>query len=133
MPICFELAAANVPERQVAADMLARVELDGYTVIADKGFASREFEALMTEFGAIFYRPDRKGEPPRFGGLGAIRQWIESVFDTLKGQLSLEQHGAVTMPGLMTRIAQRLLALAASLWHNWNTHQPGRHLTAYDH
>jgi DDE family transposase len=133
MPIAFELAAANVPERQVAAELLARVDLDGYTVIADKGFAGQEFEQLMCEFGAIFRRPDRKGEEPRFGGLGAIRQWIESVFDTLKGQRSLEAHGALTMPGLMTRIAQRRLALAAGLWHNWNTAQPGRHLTAYDH
>ena len=133
MPIAFELAAANASEREVAAEMLARVDLDGYTVIADKGFAGQDFEALMAEFGAIFRRPDRKGEEPRFGGLGGIRQWIESVFDTLKGQLSLEHHGAITMSGLMTRIAQRLLALAASLWHNWNSAQPGRHLTAYDH
>lgn len=133
MPIAFELAAANAPERDVAAAMLRRVDLDGYTVIADKGFAGADFEALMRELGAIFCRPDRKGERPRFGRLGAIRQWIESVFDTLKGQLSLEHHGATTMGGLMTRIAQRLLALAASLWHNWNTAQPGRHLTAYDH
>ncbi len=133
MPIAFELAPANAPERQVAAEMLARVDLHGYTVIADKGFAGAEFEALMSEFGAIFRRPDRKGEQPRFGSLGGIRQWIESVFDTLKGQLSLENHGAVTMPGLMTRIAGRLLALAAGLWHNWNIGDPGRHLTAYDH
>jgi DDE family transposase len=133
MPICFELAPANTPEREVAAEMLARVELDGYTVIADKGFAGEQFEALMAELGAIFLRPDRKGETPRFGGLGGIRQWIESVFDTFKGQLSLERHGAITMPGLITRIAQRMLALAAGLWHNWNTGQAGRHLTAYDH
>jgi hypothetical protein len=92
-----------------------------------------DFEQLMADFGAIFRRPDRKGEQPRFGGLGASRQWIESVFDTFKGQLSLEDHGAVTMPGLMARIAARLLALAACLWHNWASSDPGRHLTAYDH
>jgi hypothetical protein len=133
MPICFELAPANVPEREVAAEMLRRTELDGYTVIADKGFAGEEFEALMRELGAIFVRPDRKNEPARFGGLGGVRQWIESIIDTIKGQLSLEDHGAHTMSGLITRIAQRLLALAAALWHNWNTGNPGRHLTAYDH
>jgi len=133
MPIAFELAPANVGEREVAAEMLRRVDLEGYTVIADKGFAGEDFEALMAEFGAIFRRPDRKGEQPRFGSLGQIRQWIESVFDTLKGQLSLEHHGAITMPGLMTRISQRLLALAAGLWHNWNIGDPGRHLIAYDH
>ena len=133
MPICFELAPANAPEREVAAEMLARIELDGYTVIADKGFAGAEFEALMAELRALFLRPDRKDEPRRHGSLGRIRQTIESVFDTLKGQLSLEQHGAHTMPGLITRIAQRLLALAAGLWHNRQTGNPGRHLTAYDH
>src|SRR5215210_6893284 len=48
MPIAFEFAPANAPEREVAAEMLAGVELDGYTVIADKGFAGEEFETLMT-------------------------------------------------------------------------------------
>jgi hypothetical protein len=133
MPIAFELAAANLPEREVAAELLERVQLEGYTVIADKGFAGEEFEALMAELGAIFLRPDRKDEPARFGGLGGVRQWVESIIDTIKGQLSLERHGAHTMSGLITRVAQRLLALAAGLWHNWNTGDPGRHLTAYDH
>jgi hypothetical protein len=133
MPIAFELAPANASEREVAAEMLERVDLRGYTVIADKGFAGAEFEALMRELGAIFLRPDRKNEPRRFGRLGGIRQWVESIIDTLKGQLSLERHGAHTMPGLITRITQRLLALAAGLWHNWNIGDPGRHLTAYDH
>jgi hypothetical protein len=133
MPIAFELAPANASERDVAAEMLARVELNGYTVLADKGFAGEEFEALMRELGALFLRPDRKDEKPRFGNLGGARQWIESIIDTHKGQLRLEDHGARTMPGLITRISQRLLALAAALWHNWNTGQPGRHLTAYDH
>ena len=133
MPIAFELAPANAPEREVAAELLARVELDGYTVLADKGFAGEEFETLLRELGALFLRPDRKDEPRRFGNLGGARQWIESIIDTHKGQLRLEDHGARTIPGLITRITQRLLALAAALWHNWNTGQPGRHLTAYDH
>ncbi len=133
MPIAFELAPANASEREVAAELLARTDLEGYTVIADKGFAGEEFEALTAELGAIFLRPDRRNEQPRCGTLGGMRQWVESIIDTLKGQLSLERHGAHTMPGLLTRVAQRLLALAAALWHNWNAGQPGRHLTAYDH
>jgi hypothetical protein len=48
MPIASELAPANAPEREVAAEMLARVDLDGYTVIADKGFAGQDFEALLS-------------------------------------------------------------------------------------
>ena len=42
-------------------------------------------------------------------------------------------NGAHTMAGLQTRTPQRLLALAAALWHNWQIGEPGRHLTAYDH
>jgi hypothetical protein len=45
MPIGFELAAANVPERRAAKEMLARVPLAGHVVIADKGFAGADFES----------------------------------------------------------------------------------------
>ncbi|HEX5113697.1 MAG TPA: IS982 family transposase, partial [Pseudonocardiaceae bacterium] len=36
--------------------------------------------------------------------------------------------------GVFTRVAQRLLALAAGIWHNWETGVTSkRSLTAYDH
>jgi hypothetical protein len=133
MPIAFELAPANVAERVVAAEMLERVELDGYTVMADKGFAGAEFEAHMATLGANFLRPDRKDEPRRHGSLGPVRQWIESVFWTCKGQLTLEAHGGRTIEGLCTRVALRLLALAAGLVHNHDIGDPGRHFAAYGH
>jgi hypothetical protein len=133
MPIAFDLFPANLPERDAAAEILQRTALDGYTIIADKGFAGANFEELVNDLGGRLLRPDRKDEPHRHGSLAPIRQWIESVIDTLKGQLSLEHHGAHTLQGLAVRVAQRLLALAACLWHNWQIHQPGRHLTAYDH
>ena len=133
MPIAFELAAANLPERVVAAEMLARVELEGYTVLADKGFAGEEFEQLMGALGARFLRPDRKNEPHRNGSLGPVRQWIESVFWTCKGQLALERHGGRTVEGVCVRVALRLLALAAGLVHNQQIGDPGRHLAAYGH
>lgn len=130
-PIAFELAPANAPERQVAMEMLERVRLSGHTVVADKGFSGREFAAFMAGRGATFLRPDRKDERPRLGSLGSVRQRIESVFWTCKGQLGLERHGARTMPGLFARIGMRLLALSAGLWHNWETDDPGRHFAAY--
>ncbi|MEU5241691.1 IS982 family transposase, partial [Streptomyces lydicus] len=78
--------------------------------------------------------PDRKGEPVRHGRLARVRQWIEAVFDTLKGQLSLEQHGGRTPAGVYARTGQRLLALAAAIWHNWTTDaKTKRSLIAYDH
>ncbi|MCA1681776.1 MAG: IS982 family transposase, partial [Actinobacteria bacterium] len=36
--------------------------------------------------------------------------------------------------GVFTRVAQRLLAMAAGIWHNWTTGNTSkRSLTAYDH
>ena len=84
MPIGWELAAADIGERVVAAEMLDRVPVAGHTVIADKNFAGAEFEALMAAHGASFLRPDRNNEPRRNGSLGAVRQWIESTFWTAK-------------------------------------------------
>ena len=111
--------------------MLERVPLEGHTVIADKGFSGREFERWMANRGATFLRPDRKDEEPRFGSLGRVRQWIESVFWTCKGQLGLERHGARTLPGLCARVGLRLLALAAGLRHNAEIGEPGRSFAAY--
>src|SRR2546423_1843689 len=77
--------------------------------------------------------PAARGGPPRHGAIGWIRQWIESVNDTLKGQLDLERHGGRTTEGVYARITQRLLAMATAIWHNWTTAEPGkRSLTAYD-
>ncbi len=132
-PIKFELAPANIGERQVAEEMLSSIDLENYTVMADKGFSGEDFEQFMTGTGARFLRPDKKSEQPRFGRLGGTRQWIESVFATYKGQLSLERHGGRTLTGVCARIASRLLTLTAALCHNRNTGNSGRHLTAYDH
>jgi hypothetical protein len=144
MPIAFCLAAANEPEREVAAAMLERARAGelltgGEIIVTDKGFSGQEFEQIIASLDAHIVRPDRKTEPKRFGALGAIRQWIESINDTLKGQLSLEEHGGHTPAGVWARVCQRVLALAIGVWHNWQLWQdgqlntPGRHLTAYDH
>jgi hypothetical protein len=84
----------------------------------------------------IALRPSRKKEILRTGEpmLKKVRQLIESINDTLKGQLDLEQHGGRTREGVAVRIAQRVLALAAAIWHNFHTGQAiTRSLTAYDH
>jgi len=144
MPVAFCLAPANEPEREVAAAMLERARAGellagGEIIVTDKGFAGHEFEQIIASLDAQLVRPDRKGERERFGALGGIRQWIESINDTLKGQLSLEEHGGHTPDGVWARICQRILALATGVWHNWQLWEigqldtPGRHLTAYDH
>ena len=103
-------------------------------VLCDKGLAGREMERYAADqVKVLLARPDRKDEPRRFGSVGGMRQWIESVNDTLKGQLDLERHGGRTPQGLYTRITQRLLAMAATIWHNWAIGASLRSLTAYDH
>jgi hypothetical protein len=138
MPHGFCLAAANEPEREVAAALLDRMRRDGSLqgfeiLIGDKGFAGAEFEQLVSELASTFVRPDRKDEKPRHGNLGGIRQWIESIIQTTKAQLSLERHGGRTLEGVWARICQRILALAIGVWNNWQIGQPGRSFTAYDH
>jgi hypothetical protein len=144
MPICFCLAPANEGEREVAGAMLDQARRDGLltgeeTIVSDKGFAGQEFEQIVASLDAQLIRPDRKGEPKRFGKLGGIRQWVESIINTAKSQLSLEDHGGHIPEGVWARVCQRILALAAGVWHNWLLWQdsqidtPGRHFTAYDH
>jgi Transposase DDE domain len=136
-PIAWWLATPKLGEREVVAALLdherARLR-PGLLILADKGFAGRDFERLVAGYGAALARPDRADERPRHGSLGRWRQWIESTFDTLKDQLGLERHGGRTVPGVVVRVAQRLLALAAAIWWNWEIGAPDkRSLVAYDH
>ncbi|MEU8867802.1 hypothetical protein OHA74_53525 [Streptomyces phaeochromogenes] len=63
-----------------------------------------------------------------------MRQLIESVNDTLKGQLDLEQHGGRTFEGVAVRVARRILAMPAAIWRNHKTGAPStRSLVAFDH
>jgi hypothetical protein len=100
-------ASPKPGEREVARDLLAHAARSGalrpgFTPIGDKGFARRDFEHLVTAGSGLYLvRPDRRDETPRHGSIDWIRQWIESVNDTLKGQLDLERHGGRT-PGVCT-------------------------------
>jgi hypothetical protein len=141
MPIMWALANPKIGEREVLAAML-EVDADlvadreGIVLISDKGFASKPFEKALAGQGIELLRPSRKRERQRYGEpvLKKVRQLIESVNDTLKGQLDLEQHGARTIEGVAVRVAQRVLALAAAIWHNNKTGATvPRSLIAYDH
>jgi len=144
MPISFCLAPANEGEREVAAAMLERARGEGLLtggeiIVSDKGFSGAEFERIVASLDATLIRPDRKDEQPRFGKLGGVRQWIESTYQTTKSQLSLESHGGHIPEGVWARVCQRMLALAAGVWHSWllweahHIDAPGRHFIHYDH
>jgi hypothetical protein len=141
LPVGFALTGAKADERQVLLSVLATEPglLDdrcSQLLIADKHYYGREFEAALREGGLDLLRPARKGEQPRPGErfFRPLRQTIESIFDTFKGQLDLEAHGGHTIAGVAVRVYQRLLALTAVIWHNDHTGQPiKRSLLAYDH
>jgi hypothetical protein len=137
----WALAHPKLDERQV---LMAVLDHDrqllsarpGLLLIADKGYASTELDNYLHARGAELLRPAYRNRTPRPGQalLAPIRQLIESVNDTLKGQLNLELHGGRTLAGVTARVAQRLLALTAAIWHNRATGQPiTRSLIAYDH
>jgi Transposase DDE domain len=141
MPILWALADPKIGEREVLTAMLdvepqLATTRPGLTLITDKGFAGRETEAGLAAHGITLLRPSRKDEQARHGEalLKSVRQLIESVNDTLKGQLDLEAHGGRTFEGTAIRVAQRILAMTAAIWHNNTTGQPvTRSLIAYDH
>jgi Transposase DDE domain len=138
LPLGWALTGAKSDEREVATLLVTQTPSlrdRRLTVIGDKGYYGRLFDADLAASGATVLRPARQGEPPRPGGsiLKPLRQTIESINQTLKGQLDLERHGGRTIDGVCTRIAQRVLALTAVIWHNDHTGQTRRSLTAYDH
>lgn len=139
LPIAFALAGAKADERDVCTGMIDRAGLarTGQTLIADKGYRSETFETDLNSAGITMLRPATRTEAPRPGAklLRPLRQIIESINWTLKGQLTLERHRGRTRSGVAARIAIRLLALTAVIWHNetYHPHRPARTLTPYDH
>ncbi|MFF7813713.1 IS982 family transposase [Streptomyces sp. NPDC007945] len=141
LPVAFALTGAKADERQTLLDLLAaEPELvaarSGQTLVGDKNYFGRVFEDQLAEQDIRLLRPARKGEPERAGAplFKPLRQVIESVNGTFKGQLDLDQHRGRTPGGVIARVMQRILALTAVIWHNDHTSQPVlRSLAAYNH
>ena len=141
LPIGFALAGAKADERQVllgifGADPALAASRPGQTLIGDKNYYGAGFEQALAGAGLTLLRPARHGEPERAGArlFKPLRQTIESINQTFKGQLDLERHGGHTPAGVRVRVLQRILALTAAIWHNDQTAAPvHRSLTSYDH
>ncbi|GAA2220963.1 IS982 family transposase [Nonomuraea monospora] len=141
LPVLFALAGAKADEREVLLGMLRSAprlmaEHPRQTIIADRQFYGQAFERELADGGMRLLRPARAGETERAGAhlFKPLRQTIESINQTFKGQLDLERHGGRTVAGVIVRVFIKILALTAAIWHNGQTHQPvNRSLTAYDH
>jgi hypothetical protein len=106
----------------------------GSTVVTDKGLAGQATEGFFAGLGLWLLRPARTDEPD--GGVfpNWLRQRIEAIIWTLKHQLGLDRPGGRIPAGLWARVVQRLLALNAAIWFNWQIGAPvKRSLVAYDH
>jgi len=103
-PACgFALTAAKADERTVLLDILhtdptLSAPRPSQIIIGDKNYFGAEFETTLAEAGLTLLRPARKGEPDPTGTrfFKPLRQTIESILDTYKGQLDLQDHGAKT-------------------------------------
>ena len=141
LPVAFALTSAKADERETLLGMFEAepqlaADRPGQTLIGDKNYFGRAFEDQLTGMDMRLLRPARKGESERAGAhlFKPLRQVIESINETFKGQLDLERHRGRTPGGVMVRVLQRILALTAAIWHNDHTGQPViRSLTAYDH
>ena len=106
LPVTFALSNPKADEREVLRDLF---EIEpkllerrrGQVILADKGYRSAELETFLAAHGTTLLRPAMRGEEPRPGArfLKPLRQVIESVNDTLKGQLDLEHRGDGPRPG----------------------------------
>jgi hypothetical protein len=128
LPVGYALTGAKADERQVLVDLLhddptLAASRPGQILLEDKNYFGREFEASIAERVIQLLRRARKGEPERPGGrfFKPLRQTVESILDTLKGQLDLEQHGGHTPQGVLVRVMQRILAMTTAIWHNDRT------------
>jgi DDE family transposase len=105
-PVGFALTGAKADERQTLLEIFhldptLTADRPGQTLIGDKNYFAAEFEAPLAGAGLRLLRPARKGEPDRAGAelFKPLRQTIESINQTLKGQLDLERHGGHTPTG----------------------------------
>jgi Transposase DDE domain len=127
-------------EREQARQMLknhtANRPAPGTAIVTDKGLSGEDTEAFFASpaLELTLIRPARTDEKaPRYFP-NWLRQRIEAIIWTLKNQLGIERHGGRVPAGLWARIIQRLLALNAAIWFNWQIGAPvKRSLIAYDH
>jgi hypothetical protein len=127
-------------EREQARATLERAPANrpapGTAIVTDKGLSGEDTETFFAgpDLGLTLIRPARKDDKQSRYFPNWLRQRVEAIIWTLKNQLGLERHGGRAPAGLWARIVQRLLALNAAIWFNWQIGAPvKRSLIAYDH
>lgn len=95
LPIAWALANPKVDERQVLMAVLEHdphllTDRPGLVIIADKGYVSAELDRFLADRSVRLLRPSYRNRTPHPAEhlLKPVRQLIESVNDTLNGQLA---------------------------------------------
>jgi hypothetical protein len=134
VPVGYDLVGPKTGQERDAVLELAAAH-PGSVLFADGGFWGREYQASMQLIDIELITPAKhkvSQRPAAEIAKARTRLVIESVFATLKRQMGLQDHLAKTLPGLVARIAQRLLALTIGIYINTLTGRPPRALAAYD-
>ena len=134
VPVGYDLVGPKTGEERESVVELAWGQ-PGTILFCDKGLWGRELDSILelTEVELITPARHRLGQRPQVELEKArIRLVIESVFANLKRQMRLGDHLAKTVPGLVQRVAQRLLALTLGIFCNLLAGRPARALVAYD-
>jgi hypothetical protein len=120
--IDYSLLSASGDERDGLEELLADEEQ--WTIWGDKGLLDARRQArLAAEQNIRLVAPQRQNQktqlPPEVGReLRAKRPIVETMFAQAKGIFTLEQPGAHTWSGLLTRLSAKLAAMMLLAWAN---------------
>jgi hypothetical protein len=141
--ICdFVLSPAHVPERHVAAHLLAaeaafRARQSALNsalppVLADNGYCGAWLAGLFGQKGGALWYALRRSKKAHSKEEAALRAWhrglrarIESVFASLADQFRMQTTRARSIWGVMTRVAAKLLAYLVGFVANEALGRPG--------
>jgi hypothetical protein len=122
----FGLAPAASDERPIGEALLASDRHGAY--LADKGFASIEWERLWMEiYGALVAATPKDNS--RRAWSKADRRWASGKRQIIEGVIcQLKGHRAKTLGGLLTRVAAKVAAYTCAQRRNGSLGRPLRHL-----
>lgn len=119
----FALCPADVDERTVAREVLRRFE--GYDVLADNGLSGEAMQEAAGRAGYTLAVSPKRSTPAKSPAEAHWRRWlrskrdlVETVFGMLADQFKLETTRALSLRGLQTRLAAKVLAFNLSLTIN---------------
>jgi hypothetical protein len=135
-PVADQLSPSKPGEREQLRQMIERLPDQERCLVTDCGYDGREYTRFMLAcYQARVLHPsvrDHKKRTPEDYWVSGLRQPIESALNSLKDQMRLENHKALTREGLQRRVSQRLLGLAAAIWFNKQLGRAPRTLALYD-